>query len=216
MQGPCRNCVRSGEPAIGLLQDDGFVPPGDWRPVPLLKFPDAFRALLQLEPKARGTIRLGTGLVDDTVVDALTSVSLGLIVTELVINALKHAFPEGQKGKVTVAYASHNGRWTLTVKDNGVGRATTSWPEKAGLGNGYKSRLSEAATSRGIGIRPPPWNSGITRPREPRHHMASAAGGSRTAKRDKSRPTPPSDVWIPAPWRIKSAVRSPTPARLRR
>ena len=32
--------------------------------------------------------------VDDSVVDANKSVSLGLIVTELVINALKHAFPD--------------------------------------------------------------------------------------------------------------------------
>ena len=31
--------------------------------------------------------------VDDTVTDANVSVSLGLIVTELVINALKHALP---------------------------------------------------------------------------------------------------------------------------
>jgi chemotaxis protein methyltransferase CheR len=50
------------------------------------------------------------------------AVSIGLIVTELVINALKHAFPGGQSGgRVIVAYALAGSNWRLTVSDNGVG-----------------------------------------------------------------------------------------------
>ena len=45
-------------------------------------------------------------IVDDSVVDANTSVSLGLIITELVINALKHAFPAQKRGKVIIDYRS--------------------------------------------------------------------------------------------------------------
>jgi two-component sensor histidine kinase len=59
-----------------------------------------------------------TVTADDSVVDANKSVSLGLIVTELVINALKHAFPEHARGKVFVDYHSDGPDWCL----NGEGR----------------------------------------------------------------------------------------------
>ena len=47
--------------------------------------------------------------VDDSVVDANASVSLGLIITELVINALKRAFVEPKQGKIVVDYRSDGG-----------------------------------------------------------------------------------------------------------
>ena len=49
------------------------------------------------------TVCLLKATVDETMVDANVSVSLGLIVTELVINSLKHAFPDpDQTGAITV------------------------------------------------------------------------------------------------------------------
>jgi PAS domain S-box-containing protein len=51
------------------------------------------------------------------------AVSIGLIVTELVINALKHAFSgERSDGSVIVAYDLAEPNWRLTVADNGIGR----------------------------------------------------------------------------------------------
>ena len=68
---------------------------------------------------------------DDSVVAANLSVSLGLIVTELVINVVKHAFPNERRGAVVVAFAAHRGGWRLTVSDDGVGIAADAVP---GLG----------------------------------------------------------------------------------
>jgi two-component sensor histidine kinase len=58
---------------------------------------------------------------DDSAVSADASVSLGLIVTELVINALKHAFPGFRAGKIVVGYKANGPDWRLSVSDNGVG-----------------------------------------------------------------------------------------------
>ena len=72
--------------------------------------------------------------VDDSVATADVSVSLGLIVTELVINALKHAFPDGRPGKITVAYTERDGCWSLRVRDDGVGKPPDSAGTAAGIG----------------------------------------------------------------------------------
>jgi PAS domain S-box-containing protein len=50
------------------------------------------------------------------------AVSIGLIVTELVINALKHAFPDRPEGAILVSYDVEGADWRLSVSDNGVGR----------------------------------------------------------------------------------------------
>ncbi|WP_176943601.1 sensor histidine kinase [Sphingomonas sp. YR710] len=59
--------------------------------------------------------------VDESIADADDAMSIGLIATELVINALKHAFPDHHPGKITLSYRTTAGGWTLMVSDNGVG-----------------------------------------------------------------------------------------------
>ena len=84
-----------------------------------------------------------TSDVDDSVVDSDTSVSLGLVVTELIINALKHAFPgRTQKGIITVSYKSEGKAWTLVVVDDGVGMPKAAEDRKPGLGTGIVEALS--------------------------------------------------------------------------
>ena len=59
---------------------------------------------------------------DDLQLDLPRAVSCGLIVNELVSNALKHAFPNGRRGRITVALAvTGPGRCTLSVSDDGKG-----------------------------------------------------------------------------------------------
>jgi two-component system, sensor histidine kinase PdtaS len=78
---------------------------------------------------------------DETVVTADMSVSLGLIVTELVINALKHAFPEDRGGDIVVSYRSV-ADWTLSVVDNGVGMPSPA-VRKPGLGASIVEALAK-------------------------------------------------------------------------
>jgi chemotaxis protein methyltransferase CheR len=64
------------------------------------------------------------------------AVSIGLIVTELIMNAVKYAFPKPRaSARIRVTFEKADADWKLTVSDNGTGR-----------------RLSqEASTSTGLG-----------------------------------------------------------------
>jgi len=54
--------------------------------------------------------------------DVNVGIPCGLIVNELVSNSLKHAFPGGRKGTISVGVnRSREGFYVLTVADNGVG-----------------------------------------------------------------------------------------------
>jgi two-component sensor histidine kinase len=76
-------------------------------------------------------------------VDAQVSVSLGLIVTELVINALKHAFPDGRPGKIIVYSEFRGPNWTLSVTDDGVGMPTDPEHIQLGLGTSIVQALAK-------------------------------------------------------------------------
>src|ERR1700686_1345103 len=72
------------------------------------------------------------------------AVSMGLIATELVINALKHAFPEGTKGTIIVGFESTASAWRLFVSDDGVGIGThlADAPARSGLGTSILEALT--------------------------------------------------------------------------
>lgn len=84
-----------------------------------------------------------TTAVDPVSVGGDISVSIGLVVTELVINALKHAFPDGRHGHVIVGYAAQGDDWTLTVSDDGVGMGEGGADSQAGLGTRIVQALAK-------------------------------------------------------------------------
>lgn len=85
---------------------------------------------------------------DASAVAADTSVSLGLVVTELVINSLKHAFPGGRPGRIVVRYHAHGPNWTLSVTDNGVGMPKDAASATPGLGTSIVAALASQLRAR--------------------------------------------------------------------
>lgn len=79
---------------------------------------------------------------DDSVISAEKSVSMGLIVTELVINSLKHAFPNQAKGAIKIGFESAGEGWLLTVADDGIGIKGDHASGKPGLGTGIVNALA--------------------------------------------------------------------------
>lgn len=71
------------------------------------------------------------------------AVSMGLIVTELVINAIKYAFPgDRADALVLVRYESAGDGWVLVVGDNGIGAvADAPPPAHGGLGTAIVEAL---------------------------------------------------------------------------
>jgi chemotaxis protein methyltransferase CheR len=82
------------------------------------------------------------GDADGELMASSQAMSIGLIVTEAVINALKHAFlPSVRGGRIVVAYRRHGADWTLSISDNGIGRADLA-TLKGGLGTSIIAALA--------------------------------------------------------------------------
>lgn len=62
------------------------------------------------------------------------AIPIGLIVTELVINALKYAYPVGD-GPIRVKAERNGDLITVQVEDDGVGIVETDWRKSRGIGN---------------------------------------------------------------------------------
>jgi two-component sensor histidine kinase len=68
----------------------------------------------------------------DVQADELAALSLdkaipcGLVVNELVTNALKHAFAGRKLGTIAVTFDRHGDTWRLSVTDDGIGRKTST------------------------------------------------------------------------------------------
>jgi chemotaxis protein methyltransferase CheR len=81
-------------------------------------------------------------LADNGKIGSDKAVSLGLIVTELVINAVKYAFPAAKTDAlILVTYEVDDLDWKLTVSDNGAGKIDDAPGARLGLGTAIVQAL---------------------------------------------------------------------------
>ena len=59
---------------------------------------------------------------------------LGLVINELVVNAVKYAFPEGTAGSISISFGSRDREAVLVIQDNGIGFDPGQPPRGSGLG----------------------------------------------------------------------------------
>jgi two-component sensor histidine kinase len=60
--------------------------------------------------------------IDVVALNIDTAIPCGLIINELVSNALKHAFPNKNQGTISIIFkVEENEHYTLIVRDNGIG-----------------------------------------------------------------------------------------------
>jgi two-component sensor histidine kinase len=67
---------------------------------------------------------------DDLILPIKTAIPCGLIITELILNSLKHAFPDNRSGNIKINLEHPAGECILSIEDDGIGL-----PEEFDIGN---------------------------------------------------------------------------------
>jgi PAS domain S-box-containing protein len=90
------------------------------------------------------------------------AVSIGLIVTELIMNAIKYAFPKPRSSaRIRVTFEKAKSDWKLTVSDNGTGRAkSVNSDASTGLGTALigalakqlNAQITESSSAKGLTV----------------------------------------------------------------
>lgn len=83
---------------------------------------------------------------------------LAIITHELIANACRHAFPDGRRGSIAVAFSRAVGGVSLVVRDSGIGADTLEPGEGLALVRGLVEHLGgsmniETAPGAGVGVR---------------------------------------------------------------
>jgi two-component sensor histidine kinase len=102
-----------------------------------------------------------TVIADSGTLPTSHAVSIGLIVTELIINAVKYAFPvRHPSAHIGVTFEVAKSDWKLTVADNGAGRKSNEPDASTGLGavliaalaKQLQALVSETSSARGLAV----------------------------------------------------------------
>ena len=83
---------------------------------------------------------------------------LAIITHELISNACRHAFPDGRRGSIAVAFSRAVGGVSLVVRDSGIGTEALTPGEGLALVQGLVEHLGgsmsiETAPEAGVGVR---------------------------------------------------------------
>jgi two-component sensor histidine kinase len=124
--------------SLALLQEQ-FYRADDFRRVD-------FRAFLHgiisdLHAPGRSSLTFET-VLEDVEIPVNVAVPLGLIANELIMNVIKHAFPEDCEGRATILFERKGSDIVLSVADNGTGLHQSSDAMRDGLGTKIISRLA--------------------------------------------------------------------------
>jgi PAS domain S-box-containing protein len=88
-------------------------------------FGELARTLVAQLAEAHGVTRAGirptVTVVGNPQLEVAQAVPIGMLLTELVINAFKYAFPDGRRGEVRVEITMSGSHFGLCVRDDGVG-----------------------------------------------------------------------------------------------
>jgi two-component sensor histidine kinase/CheY-like chemotaxis protein len=85
-----------------------------------LYIPDLVNQILRSNEILRDRISLDIQ-VDNILIAIDSAIPCGLIINELVANAIKHAFPGESGGEIRIRFSAVNNRCILTISDNGAG-----------------------------------------------------------------------------------------------
>lgn len=83
---------------------------------------------------------------------------LAIITHELISNACRHAFPDGRRGSIAVAFSRAVGGVSLVIRDSGIGAEALTAGEGLSLVQGLVEHLGgsmniETAPEAGVGVR---------------------------------------------------------------
>ena len=163
----------------------------------LTKLTDGLAASM-IGPKQKVNIAVAA---DEGTLPTSNAVSIGLIVTELIINALKYAFPKPHaSARVLVTFEKTGPDWKVTVADNGVGRPKNAGSASASEGLGtaiiaalakqMDAKVSDIPTATGVAVEvvhatrlPSRRRAGASPRKQPKAKRSTASSATASAKR---------------------------------
>jgi PAS domain S-box-containing protein len=119
--------------AIGLIHEQLYQS-RDYARVPFSQYARSLANNILHAVDTTGAIELECAL-DPVTLPVDKAISCGLILNELLTNALKHAFPDGAGGRIRIELRQRpDSRVSISVRDSGVGKTPSFDEPAAGLG----------------------------------------------------------------------------------